>query len=697
MSSSDSDEKRPLLHDPGLTLAPGKRQHVHPAAGTSEYKSEVPGLGAPQIKSPGRKRSSRLSLAIEGSGHHNIALSWTGISVTVKVPGKRSLLTREYRPPQEKLILKEVTGVANPGCLLAIMGASGSGKSTLLNVLTSRNTRDYEVQGEIHLNGVPLTGTNIRNISAYVQQSDIFIHTLTVRETLAFRALLRMDKRLDKRARLARVEEVILEMGLTGCANSRIGLATGTKKGISGGERKRLAFASEALTNPPIFFCDEPTSSLDTFMAQSIVQTLQKMASRGRVILCTIHQPSSELFAMFSQVLLLAEGKVAYMGSTQGALDFFTRLEFPCPRNFNPADHYILTLAIVPGEEDESRQRTKTICNAYKDSHYYRNITDEIDQYIRESDMSDHIVLNEVTGDSRYTSSLSAQVINLFWRSWTAQYRDDLLFWTRLMQTVVMAVMLGLIYFDLDVDQKGVSDVNGAIFIVVTMVSMTNMFPVLTSFPQEMSIAMREYGTGLYRIDAYFFTKTVAELPLFVMCTLLFVGVTYWMIGLNDSFEAFAVTCGISLYAGLVCVNIGYLISVVTGDTTLALSLASPILIPFMIFGGPFMNGDSTPDYFVWLDALSWFKYSYEIIMIKQWDDLDYIECQNKTVLTNSSTPGICNTNKCLFRNGDEVLDYYSMNKDDVGEDLAILSSICGGIYLLAFISMMIRAKVSKE
>ncbi|CAG5130200.1 unnamed protein product, partial [Candidula unifasciata] len=89
-------------------------------------------------------------------------------------------------------------------------------------------------------------------------------------------------------------------MGLIGCADSRIGAAHGTKKGISGGERKRLAFASEALTNPPIFFCDEPTSSLDTFMAQSIVQTLQKMAARGRVILCTIHQPSSELFAMFN-------------------------------------------------------------------------------------------------------------------------------------------------------------------------------------------------------------------------------------------------------------------------------------------------------------------------------------------------------------------------------------------------------------
>lgn len=72
-----------------------------------------------------------------------------------------------------------------------------------------------------------------------------------------------------------RIIKYFLQMGLTGCAESRIGAAHGTKKGISGGERKRLAFASEALTNPPIFFCDEPTSSLDTFMAQSIVQTLQ--------------------------------------------------------------------------------------------------------------------------------------------------------------------------------------------------------------------------------------------------------------------------------------------------------------------------------------------------------------------------------------------------------------------------------------
>ncbi|BFY98580.1 hypothetical protein BsWGS_01620 [Bradybaena similaris] len=694
MSSSD-EEKRPLLPEAGLTLGPGKKQDIYTTV--VPIDQEIKAAEQSPSKHIGRKRSSRLSLAIEGSGNHNIALSWTGISVTVKVPGKRSLMSKEYRPPQEKLILNDITGVANPGCLLAIMGASGSGKSTLLNVLTSRNIRDYIIQGEVQLNGVPLTGNSIRNISAYVQQHDLFIHTLTVRETLRFRALLRMDRRLDKRARLARVEEVIIEMGLTGCADSRIGSAHGTKKGISGGERKRLAFASEALTNPPIFFCDEPTSSLDTFMAQSIVQTLQKMAAKGRVILCTIHQPSSELFAMFNQVLLLAEGRVAYMGTSQGALEFFNRNQFPCPRNFNPGDHYILTLAIVPGKEEESRKRTKAICDNYVDSNYRRTITEQIDQYIRESDMSDHVVLNEVTGESRYASPIVMQWTNLFWRSWTSQYRDQMLFWTRLFQTVFMALILGLIYFDLDINQKGVTDINGGLFIIVTNISFTNMFAVLTSFPEEMGIAMREYGSALYRIDSYFFTKTISELPLFCMVTVLFVSVTYWMMGLNDTFEAFMVACAISLFAGVVSVNIGYLLSVITGDTTLALSVASPVIIPFMIFGGPFMNGDSTPDYFVWMDAISWFKYSYEIMMINQWEDLDYIACENKTIPVNATQDEICNAQKCLFSNGLEVLDYNSMDKDDVGKDLAILGAICAGVYFVTFVCLLIRAKRSKE
>jgi len=111
-------------------------------------------------------------------------------------------------------------------------------------------------------------------------------------------------------------------MGLSKCADAQIGYPTRIK-GISGGEMKRLAFASELLTDPPLFFCDEPTSGLDSFMSQNVVSVLKGMSANGKTIICTIHQPSSQTFEMFDHVLLMAEGRVAFMGKATAALKFF--------------------------------------------------------------------------------------------------------------------------------------------------------------------------------------------------------------------------------------------------------------------------------------------------------------------------------------------------------------------------------------
>ncbi|XP_012935697.1 protein white [Aplysia californica] len=685
----DTDLRRPGQN--GAITETNKR-----ASKVSPLKENSNELRKPQRLS--RRPSTRLSLCLEGSGEHNIALSWKDVNVKVKIPGKKAYFRGESVPPQEKLILKNITGIAPSGCLLAIMGASGSGKSTLLNVLTMRNTKDYVTKGEVYLNGVPITD-GMRNVSAYVQQSDLFIHTLTVREQLQFRALLRMDKTLGKKARLARVEEVMQEMGLTGCADSRIGAASGSRKGISGGERKRLSFASEALTNPPIFFCDEPTSSLDTFMAQSIVHTLQKMASKGRAVLCTIHQPSSELFALFNQVLLLSEGRVAFMGSSQDAIDFFTRLNYPCPRNFNPADHYILTLAIVPGKEEECRKNTNAICDSFLESTQASHIDSEIDIRIRESELADAVLLQEITGESRYTSSYFVQLTNLFWRSWTSQFRDHMLFWVRIVQSVAIALVLGLVYLQLEVDQKGVQNINGGVFLLIVNISFTNLFAVLTSFPEEMGIVMRELGTGLYRIDIYYITKAFSELPLFAAVTVMFATVTYWMMGLKETTDGFMICCGVLILVAITSVGLGYVISVIAGDTTIALSIASPVLVPFLLFGGLFLNADDTPVYFIWLEKMSWFKYANEIMLVSQWESKSHIACENRnaTIFPNMTMEEICRVRACQFNTGAEVLAYNSMDPHDVDLNYGCLCAIMIGFYIVGFIALAIRARRSQE
>ena len=113
-------------------------------------------------------------------------------------------------------------------------------------------------------------------------------------------------------------------MNLKKCEDTVIGSPQLGTTGISGGERRRLAFASELLVNPSILFCDEPTSGLDSYMAVSIVDSMKNMANNGKTIVCTIHQPSSEIYERFDRLFLMAEGRVAYAGDSIMAYDFFS-------------------------------------------------------------------------------------------------------------------------------------------------------------------------------------------------------------------------------------------------------------------------------------------------------------------------------------------------------------------------------------
>lgn len=157
-----------------------------------------------------------------------------------------------------KHLLKNISGVAYSGELLAVLGASGAGKTTLMNSLCFRSPSGVKVSPSSirTINGVPVDPETLRSQSAYVQQDDLFIASLTAKEHLTFQAMLRMGRDVPQSQKMARVNEVINELSLRKCANTIIG-SPGRIKGLSGGERKRLSFASETLTDPHILFCDE--------------------------------------------------------------------------------------------------------------------------------------------------------------------------------------------------------------------------------------------------------------------------------------------------------------------------------------------------------------------------------------------------------------------------------------------------------
>lgn len=277
---------------------------------------------------------------------------------------RRNKSTRE---PEVKAILRGVNAYMPSGSLTAIIGSSGSGKTSVLNTLSKRVAEGrLRTTGDITYNG----SDQLRSVrSAYVMQQDVLLPTLTVRETLCYAAELRLPPPTTREERQKVVENVILELGLKECADTRIG--NNSHKGCSGGEKRRTSLAVQMLSNPSVLFCDEVTTGLDAATAFQLVATLKALAVEGRTIICSIHQPRSEIWSLFDHILLLAKGSPLYSGKSAGCLPYFEHLGYILPPFVNPAE-FLIDLAAIdtrsPEVEESSATRVQGLIQAFEAS-----------------------------------------------------------------------------------------------------------------------------------------------------------------------------------------------------------------------------------------------------------------------------------------------------------------------------------------
>ncbi len=240
-----------------------------------------------------------------------------------------------------KKILDGIHGVAHPGQIMAIMGASGAGKTTFLDILARKNKRGV-VDGNFYVNGEKVSDTAYKNVVGFVDQDDTMLPTLTVHETIMNSALLRLPRDMGKSAKELRVYEVEKQLGISHIKDSIIGSEEGHGRGISGGEKRRVGIACELVTSPSILFLDEPTSGLDAYNAFNVIECLVTLAKTyNRTVIFTIHQPRSNIVALFDQLVLLAKGKTVYSGEFNLCQDYFEKLGYICPPGFNIADYLI--------------------------------------------------------------------------------------------------------------------------------------------------------------------------------------------------------------------------------------------------------------------------------------------------------------------------------------------------------------------
>ncbi|KAK1411657.1 hypothetical protein QVD17_38214 [Tagetes erecta] len=473
----------------------------------------------------------------------HVYLAWEDLSVML--PNCNS------KKPTRR-ILNQVSGFAQPGRILGIMGPSGSGKSTLLDSLAGRLARNIIMTGNVFLNGRKKR-LDYGSV-AYVTQEDMLLATLTVKETLIYSAKLRLPGSLKQNQVNEIIDETIMELGLQDCAQNLIG--NWHSRGISGGEKKRLSIALEILTRPTLLFLDEPTSGLDSASAFFVIHALRRMAQEAMLtIVSSIHQPSSEVFALFHDLFLLSGGETVFFGEAKMAIKFFSDVGLPCPSRKNPSDHFLQCInsdfdrvnATLQGSQRLQDKKTITTTHApttkikamlvhmYKCSEYATTTKTRF----QEISSIEGLTIEAQSGSQ---ASWWKQLTTLTERSFINMSRDIGYYWLRIVVYLMVSISVGTVFFNVGTSYHA-TYARGACagFISGFMIFMSiGGFP---SFIEEMKIFHKERLNGHYGVGVFMLSNFISSIPFLTLMAFVTAMVTYNMVKFQSGFSHITYAC----------------------------------------------------------------------------------------------------------------------------------------------------------
>ena len=572
-----------------------------------------------------------------------VYLTWEHLTVLYKNTSVTKSFSRfkagknyeEIEDTETVRILSDVSGVAKPGDLIAIMGASGSGKTSLLNTLACRNSRNLDVSGFVKINGQQISKDIIKDVSGYVEQNDTFMASMTASEVLFFYASLMLhDQSLTREEKEDKAIRILKKVGLYKVKDCFVGDIN--NPGLSGGEKRRLAVATQLLSEPSLIFLDEVTSGLDSFMAESVIDTIRNLSMTGCTILCTIHQPASAVYEMFDKVCLMSEGSVAFLGNKTDALTYFESIGHKCPPTHCPADHFIRTLAIRPDDEQTCRETCSTIVESYKTSSFYQSVVDDIESITKFAVEKMHGGTNSSLKIKK-RSPFGTQFAENFKRSLREIKRNPKHTRARIISAIIISVFLGVIFLNTSnkLDTVGINKGGMFFVLVVVQVSRATNFAA-HAMTLELPIVKREYKNGLYSTLPYLISMAISEMLFTVHSALIELTIIYFMVGLKRSASAFfnAFSCVVVLrFTGN---SIGWFVGALVEEPKAATSVGTVIGVPFIILSGVVASDTNIPRYLLPIKYLSYMRYAYRTLMVNEFVDLQ-LDCGDKECTFNGT------------------------------------------------------------
>ncbi|GAA6023398.1 hypothetical protein JCM11491_006458 [Sporobolomyces phaffii] len=572
---------------------------------------------------------------------HPVGLRWNDLSYSLAslpaLPPSR-VFSPSRNAADGRTILPSLSGTIPGGSFTSILGPSGAGKSTLVDLLAGvRKAGKRGGSVEFVLQGGGSPGEKIK--VGYVDQHDSLPETSTVKEAIMFAAELRMGE-IATETKRQRVFEVMSQLGLVDIADSRIG--SNEKRGISGGERRRVSIALELVAAPAILIADEPTSGLDSTSALLIIRALKQLttpsspSTRPTTVVLTIHQPSSQIFHQFDQVILLGMGGAQlYAGQAKASREWFARRGYPCPEGWNPAD-YFLDLAtspprdLVPGppvpasrsssagsmKETPGPASSNTGGSSVLPSIGPRPVRSKTTAVSKPLSLKNQFQLEQE--DRKPSTVTLTQFEVLAKREAKNLKRDWSLFFMHNIVAVLVGVVVGGMYFHVDLSIGGFQSRIGSLFFLGCLLAFGSL-SALANFSHLRSLFLRERARAYYSPFAWVASRIAFDIvPLRLIPTILLGVIVYWMVGLShDAAHFFKFLLILVLYS-IAMTLFNFLLAALVSDTGIAILISSVTNLFQMAFAGFFINLSRIPPVLRWLQWLSPLKYALEALSVNE-------------------------------------------------------------------------------
>ena len=623
--------------------------------------------------------------------------------------GEEGLLLKNISfQKKDKKILSNISCFFPAGQLTCICGSSGGGKSSLLDILAKRVRSKKEVSGEIIFKGKPLSRKTFQRVGGYVHQEDVLLPTDSIHEALMEAAFLKYkgESGTDPievwKRRSDRTFEIEKEMGLYEYRNVKIGGGSMGNKGASGGQRRRTSIAIQLINDPDLLLLDEYSSGLDSYTAYQIGNTLRTLAHEQRkTIVATIHQPSSAMFALFDNAMLLAKGKLIYFGPVSHIRNYFDSVDYPMPENTNPAD-WLITVVSDPflrqsngnttfsvegpksdtelvevkvdtsttPESPETVKQTKEKLAAEIETlnkridwlaEYYANSTGNNKLKSSDSFMVQSITESSLVTLGEKSASEALPIIhkpkqsvktNLFlsclkfivllYRHARTTVRDPLILFSELIQVIFEGLFTGLLYLNIGNNQQSIADRIASLFFLLACASFAPAASVVAAFPQQRALFTRERESNLYGTLNYYLSYSLVHLFFETLFPIIMFICAYWLIGYQNQADTFFIMLSVLVLVQWFSESFGLLMGALFKTTDVGNLVVSVFMTIWMAMGGFFIRNDQIGGWFYPLSYTSFFRYSLMAMSQAEFDQMKFTCAATANALSSLNVTSVC-------------------------------------------------------